>query len=103
VEFVRTVEELPKVRIADVVGKQLMRCATSVGANYHAACRGKSRADFVAKLGIAVEKSDESQYWLEMLMSLDQITKDVFGRLHKEAEELTAILVSSMKSAKQGR
>jgi len=103
VEFVRTVEELPKGRIADVVGKQLMRCATSVGANYHAACRGKSRADFAAKLGIAVEEADESQHWLEMLMSLDQITKDVFGRLHKEAEELTAILASSMKSAKQGR
>ena len=102
-EFVRTVEELPKGRIADVVGKQLMRCATSVGANYHAACRGKSRADFAAKLGIAVEEADESQHWLEMLMSLDQITKDVFGRLHKKAEELTAILAGSMKTAKQGR
>ncbi len=62
VDVIHAIERLPRGIVADVVGKQLVRCATSVGANYHAACRGRSRADFVAKLGIAVEEADESQY-----------------------------------------
>jgi four helix bundle protein len=97
----RMVEALPKGRVADVVGKQLMRSATSVGANYRAACRGRPKADFVAKLSIAEEEADESQYWLEILASLNQIDREIFGSLHTEACELTAILTSSIKTAKQ--
>ncbi len=100
VDVIRAVEGLPRGAVADVVGKQLVRCATSVGANYHAACRGKSRADFVAKLGIAVGEADESQYWLEMLMTLNRLDRGVLTALRNEANELTAILATSIKTAK---
>jgi four helix bundle protein len=82
------------------VAKQLIRCATAVGANYRAACRGRSKADFVAKLGIAEEEADETQYWLEILASLDLARGEHFLGLRREAKELTAILTSSGRTAK---
>ena len=100
IDVIRAVDGLPSGRVAEVVGKQLVRCATSVGANSRAACNGKSKADFVAKLGIALEEADESQYWLEIIASLDVIGKDVALKLRSEAQELTAILASSVKTAK---
>jgi four helix bundle protein len=68
IRSIRMVDALPKSRSAGVIGKQLLRSATAVGANYRSACRGRSRADFVSKLGIALEEADESLYWLEMLV-----------------------------------
>src|SRR5947207_15435942 len=65
---IRLVESLPRNRTADVIGKQLLRSATSVGANYRAACRAKSPADFTAKMGIVEEEADESLYWMELLI-----------------------------------
>jgi four helix bundle protein len=103
VDVIRMIGKLPRGSITDVVGKQLMRCATSVGANYRAACRGKSRADFVAKLGIAVEEADESQYWLELLLALDHVDTLAGAELRNEASELTAILATSIKTAKLNR
>src|SRR3989449_2619107 len=61
------VEELPRSRTADVIGTQLLRAGTSVGANYRAACRARSRKEFIAKMGIVEEEADESQFWLELL------------------------------------
>jgi len=66
--IVRLVESLPKTRTADVIGRQLLRCGTSVGANYRAACRARSRADFAAKMGIVEEEADETVYWIELLV-----------------------------------
>ena len=63
---VKLVEALPSTRVADILGKQLLRAGTSVGANYRAACRGKSTADVIAELGIVEEEADESIYWLEL-------------------------------------
>jgi four helix bundle protein len=101
-EVIRLVQELPRTEAGSILGRQLIRSATSVGANYRAACRGRSRADFVAKIAIAEEECDETQYWLELLNESGMIKADRFKRLHDEANELTAILVSSGKTAKQG-
>ena len=96
----RTVERVPTTAVAGVLVKQLIRSATSVGANYRAACRARSPADFIAKLAIAQEESDESEYWLELLGSLDLIRKDECLSLRDEGHQLTAILTRSIKTAK---
>jgi four helix bundle protein len=83
---IRLVGTLPNDGASGVIGKQLLRSATSVGANYRAACRAKSPADFIAKMGIVEEEADESLYWMELLMT--------------EGNELVAIAVSSIKAAR---
>jgi len=97
---IRMVEALPKSVIGNVIGKQLLRSGTSVGANYRAACRGKSKADFTAKLGIVVEESDECCYWLELLIESGAMPKEKLEPLLREADELTAIFVSSIKTSR---
>lgn len=98
---IRLVETLPKTRTADVLGRQLLRSATSVGANYRAACRGRSSAEFQAKLGIVEEESDESAYWIEMLTEAGLVKAALVEPLLREANELTAIIVSSIKTSRQ--
>jgi four helix bundle protein len=103
VDVVRTAEGLRRSYTTEIVSKQLIRCASSVGANYRSACKGKSKADFIAKLAIAEEESDETQYWLELLYALELLNPETFQKLHGEARELTAILASSGKTAKLNR
>ena len=98
-EVVRTVSALPRSQITDVIGKQLLRCATSVGANYRAVCRAQSRRDFMAKLAIVIEECDETQYWLGLLKELDLLSANQYESLHREAHELTAIFVASRKTS----
>ncbi len=98
---IRLVEALGKTQTAFVIGKQLLRCSTSVGANYRAACRGKSKADFIAKSGTAEEEADESVYWLEMLIEAKVVKPNLVVELLTEANELTAIIASSRKTAKK--
>jgi four helix bundle protein len=74
--IIRLVEALPQTRSAEVIGKQLLRCGTSVGANYRASCRAKSQADFVAKMGIVEEEADESIYWMELLVESDLVKRE---------------------------
>ena len=100
---IRLVEALPKNRVADVVGRQLLRCGTSVGANYRAACRARSQADFVAKLGIVEEEADESVYWMELLVEAGMVESAKLESLMKEADELLAITVASIKTARQNK
>ena len=100
---IQLVESLPKTKTATTIGNQLLRCGTSVGANYRAACRGRSRAEFIAKLGIVEEEADESAYWLEMLVEAKVLKHDSVAGLLAEAEKLTAIMASSRKIAKQNR
>jgi four helix bundle protein len=90
---------LPRTVEGRAVGNQLIRAGTSVGANYRAACRGRSRADFVAKLGIVEEEADESAYWLELVTEAEMMKKSLVEPLLKEANELVAIIVASRKSA----
>ncbi|MHB9130338.1 MAG: four helix bundle protein [Armatimonadota bacterium] len=100
-DVIHLVEGLPRGVTAQVLGKQLLRSATSVGANYRASCRAKSSADFLAKLGIVEEEADECQYWLELLIEAEVITQEQAAVLHDEAGELTAIIVSSIRTARR--
>jgi len=100
---IRLTESLPHTRAADVIGRQLLRAATSVGANYRASRRARSRADFIHKLGIVEEEADEASYWLELLVESGLIPHDKLADLMRECDEITAIIVASIRTAKQGR
>jgi len=95
---IRVVEALPRNRSADVIGKQLLRSATSVGANYRAACRGKSTSDVIAKLGIVEEEADESIYWMELLIEGGLIPEAKLKDLLAETNEIVAMTVASIKT-----
>ena len=100
---IRLTEALPKNRVADVIGRQLLRSGTSVGANYRAACRARSRAEFIAKLGIVEEELDESGYWMELLKDAGILEAGRLYRIQDETNQLLAIIVKSIKSAKANR
>ena len=93
-------EELPDEPTFWIVKKQLIRCATSVGANYRSACRGKSTPDFIAKLSIVEEEADEAQYWLEIIGELSPGLRATIEALHREAGEIVAIMIASKKTAR---
>jgi four helix bundle protein len=101
VRCIRLGESLPKAMAAQVVARQLIRSATSVGANYRAAVRGKSRADFVAKLGIVEEECDEALYWIEVIIALGYVPAARTSELQQEANEILSIAVSSIKTARR--
>lgn len=98
---IRLTQSLPKSREADVLGRQLLRSATSVGANYRAACRARSAAEFQAKLGIVEEEADESAYWIEMLIESGLVKASRVEGLLAEANELTAIVVTSITTSRR--
>lgn len=95
---IELVEELPKNKTADVLGRQVVRCGTSVGANYRSACRGKSTADVIAKLAIVEEEADETIYWLELLVEAKIVPASRVSELIKEANEIVAMTVASIKT-----
>jgi len=99
--IVRLVEDLPQGRTGDVLGKQLLRAGTSVGANYRAACRARSRRDFIAKMGIVEEEADESQFWLDLLIERGTIDVDSADGLRREASQIVAITVASIRTARR--
>ncbi|MGB7622222.1 MAG: four helix bundle protein [Terriglobia bacterium] len=96
----RLVESLPKRKTVDVISRQLLRSGTSVGANYRSACRAKSTADFISKMGIVEEEADESIYWMELLVEGGILPEDTVAPLMREAGEIIAITVSSIKTAR---
>jgi four helix bundle protein len=93
------VDALPRSAAGRAISSQLVRAATSVGANYRSACRARSRAEFAAKLGVALEEADESLYWLELIRDGKLLPENKLSRLLNEADEWTAILASGRKSA----
>ena len=95
----KLVGALPESMVGRTIGNQLVRSATSVGANYRSACRGRSKPEFVAKLGIVVEEADECGYWLELIIDGELMKKSLVESLLTEANELTAIMVASHKTA----
>jgi four helix bundle protein len=95
------VESLPRTRTADALGRQLVHCGTSVGANYRAACRGKSAADVISKLSIVEEEADESIYWLDLLVDGSIVSSNHASALRKEADELVAMTVASIKTLRR--
>jgi len=102
-KIIKLVETLPKGRTADILGRQLLRAGTSVGANYRAACRAKSTADFISKMGVVEEETDETIYWMELLIESGNLRMDVVEALMREADELLAITVSSIKTARRSK
>src|SRR5438874_13558503 len=101
IRTIRAVEALPRSETAKALGRQLLRAGTSVGANYRAAARAKSRADFVAKLGIVEEECDEAAYWMEVIMTLKLLKPSRLAKLHVETGELLATIVASIKTARR--
>jgi four helix bundle protein len=100
VDVIKFVEELPPKRSLNVLCNQLLRCSSSVGANYRSACKGKSTADFINKIVIVEEEADESVYWLELMEESGLVgIKDTIT-LKKEANELTAIFTAIGRTAK---
>jgi len=97
----KLVEALPHSTSGQVLGRQLLRAATSVAANYRAACRARSHSEFIAKLGIVEEEADESVFWLEMIEEGKLLAPARMIEVRREASELTAIMVASIKSARK--
>jgi four helix bundle protein len=101
IRIVKLYRSLPHTADSQVVGKQLLRCGTSVAANYRAACRGRSRAEWIAKIGLVVEEADETVFWLEMLSDCDIVATGRCNDILKEARELSAIFTASRHTARR--
>ena len=101
--IVRLVEAMPRSRAADVIGNQLMRSGTSVAANYRAACRARSLREFIAKMGIVEEEADETEFWLDLAAQQRLGVPEQVETLRNEAEQLVAIIVSSIRTARRSR
>jgi four helix bundle protein len=97
------VDHLPRTMSGRAIGSQLVRSGTSIGANYRAACRSRSHAEFAAKLGIVAEEADETVYWLEMLRDAKLIPEGKLSELLKEANELTAIFTAGRRSSSRNQ
>ncbi len=97
---IKLVEALPKSQTSSVLGRQILRSATSIGANYNSACRGRSKADFASKIAIALEEADETLYWLEMIAEAGLMPKNRLEDLILEANEIVAILAASTKTVR---
>lgn len=97
--ILKLVAALPNTVQGRAIGGQLVRSGTSVGSNYRAACRGRSKAEFVAKLGVAEEEADESAYWMELIIEGDLLKRPLVESLLIEANELAKIMASSRISA----
>lgn len=97
---IKAVQALPDDRVSEVLGRQLLRAGTSVGANYRAACRAKSTADFINKLKIVEEECDESLYWMELITEAELIPASRLARLHSEGDELLAITIAALRTTR---
>jgi len=100
-EVIALVEDLPRGRSADAIGNQLIRSGASVGANYRAACRARSKREFLAKLGVVQEEADESQFWLDLVIARGLADTDRVMRLREEARQLVAIVIASIRTARR--
>jgi four helix bundle protein len=99
--IVRVFQALPKDDVARTLGRQLLRSGTSVGANSRAAKRARSRADFVAKMGIVEEEADESIYWIDLLVEVGVLKPQRVELLRAECEEILSITIASIKTARK--
>ena len=98
VEVIKLIDELPNKPSGWVIGKQIVRSATSVGSNYRSACRAKSAADFINKLKIVEEEADETIFWLEIIEESNLLPKEKIENIQKETNEILAIVVASIKT-----
>jgi four helix bundle protein len=93
--------KLPKNREGNLIGNQIFRSGTSVASNYRAACRGRSKAEFIAKMGIVEEEADETLFWLEVIEEVEIFNRDSISSLMKECNEILSIVVSSINTARK--
>ena len=100
-EIIDLVNELPRNQSAKIISSQILRSATSIGANYRAACRAKSTADFINKLKIVEEESDETYYWLELLEESGLVKADRVSKIKTEVDEITSIIVASIRTSRR--
>ena len=101
--IIRAVKSLPKSGVADVIGRQLLRSGCSVGADYRAACRARSTRDFISKMTVVEEEADETIYWMELLCGAGVVEAKKLASLKAEADELVAISVASVNTARKRR
>ena len=99
--IIRLCRNLPNNREGRLVGNQMFRSGTSVAANYRAACRGRSKAEFVSKLAIVEEEADETMFWLELIQEMSISKEPLVDDLTKESDEIVAIMVSSIRTTKK--
>ena len=99
-EIIHLCRELPDNREGRLIGNQLFRSGTSIAANYRAACRAKSKRDFIAKLAIVEEESDETLFWMKMLSEMEVLRSDLLDKLMLENDEIISIIVSSIKTSR---
>ncbi len=99
--IIRLYKKLPRTGDAEVIGKQLLRCGTSVAANYRAVGRCRTKAEFVNKLRTVLEETDESAYWLECIREADLFRPELLEPIEKEADELTKIFSASLRTVSE--
>jgi len=102
-DVIRLCRELPKDREGRLIGNQIFRSGTSVAANYRAACRARSTADFISKLAIVEEEADETLFWLELIKEMKILDDGLLDSLMKENDEIIAIIVESIKTSRKNR
>jgi four helix bundle protein len=100
---IRMTRTLPRTDEARVIGRQLPRAATSVGANYRSVCLSRSKAEFKARMGVVLEEADECVFWIELLEDATIVRKGELTALHREAGELAAIFGASLRTVRSGR
>jgi four helix bundle protein len=103
IRIVKLFRSLPKTEEGTILGRQMLRSGTSVAANYRAVCRSRSKAEFIAKIGVVVEESDETVLWLELLVDTDIVRESRMTSLLAEANELSAIFAASHYTARQNK
>src|SRR5437660_2217939 len=101
--ILKLVDHLPRTTSGRAIGNQLVRSGTSIGANYRAACRSRSRAEFAAKLGVVAEEADETVYWLQLIRDGDLLSTQQVAALLKEADELTAIFTAGRRTSSKNQ
>jgi len=102
-DIIELAQAIPGTQLGDIIRKQIIRSGTSVGANYRAVCRARSKAEFISKLGVVIEEADESAYWLEIIEDTQLLSSQRIMKLHKEAEEIVAIMISSRITANNNK
>jgi four helix bundle protein len=100
---IKVADAMPRRLSAEVIGKQVLRSGTSVGAHYREACRARSRAEFISKMEVGLQELDETTYWFELITESGMVPADRLVPLHKEGGELTAIFAASINTAKKRR
>lgn len=99
---IKITDAMPFKRSANVLGEQLLRSGTAVGAYYRAACRARSKAEFISKASLSIEEADKSLYWMEMLIESGLIPQEKLSSLVKEADEIVALLTLAVETARTG-